>query len=186
MVGLKSRRESIRGDIGGNVCYGYQNATAWRFDALVILIDTREKLPFKFGDAVAFRRAGLQTGDYSILGLENEVAVERKSLDDLISSLSTGRERFQREIDRLVNFPTKAIVVEGSWDDIHAGNYRSKMSPLAAYGSIIGIIADGLPVLMCGKRKKAEVACYALLRIVYNRYQYRLRKLEKGAIIKAS
>ena len=152
-----------------------------------IIIDTREKRPYGFGGKVASEVRKLQTGDYSIAGLENEVAIERKSLDDFIGSLvNSNRETFQRELDRLVHMPTKAIVVEGSWECIKMGQYRSRMNPAAAYGSAMGIIAQGIPIVMAGTRKEAERACYALLRIAYNRYQYRLRDLAKGKIIRAA
>ena len=154
---------------------------------MLIVADTREKKPFTFGGKVTVERRKLQTGDYSIAGLENEVAIERKSLDDFIGSLvNSNRETFQRELDRLVHMPTKAIVCEGSWECIKMGQYRSRMAPAAAFGSAMGIIAQGVPIVMAGTRKEAERACYALLRIAYNRYQYRLRNLEKGRIIRSA
>jgi ERCC4-type nuclease len=153
---------------------------------LVIVIDTREQRPYGFGDKVSIQRKALQTGDYSVAGLENEIAIERKSLDDLIGSLSAGRERFNKELERLKHYPVKAIVCEAAWCHVITGDYRSKMSPAAAYGSIIGIIAMGIPVVMAGGRMEAERACYSILRIAYNRYQAKLHHFSRGKIIKAS
>ncbi len=48
-----------------------------------IVIDTREQMPLVFRHLSAVR-ATLQTGDYSVLGLEHLFAVERKSLADLV------------------------------------------------------------------------------------------------------
>jgi len=53
---------------------------------MIILIDTREKLPFQFGRDLKTVRTKLEVGDYSLKGLEHAVAVERKSLDDFIHS----------------------------------------------------------------------------------------------------
>ncbi len=69
-----------------------------------IVRDSREQSPFHFEDArfdgVEVIEGTLTTGDYSIAGLESRVAVERKSLADFIGSISTGRERFEREVDQ--------------------------------------------------------------------------------------
>ena len=50
-----------------------------------IIIDTREQTPWSFPDGVLIERGTLATGDYTLAGLENIVAVERKSLADFIS-----------------------------------------------------------------------------------------------------
>ncbi|MCA1987342.1 MAG: hypothetical protein LDL27_12865, partial [Desulfovibrio sp.] len=66
-----------------------------------IVVDTREQRPFRFErwPAVILEPGTLPTGDYSLPGLAHRVALERKSLDDLVSCLkSTGRERFEREL----------------------------------------------------------------------------------------
>jgi len=52
-----------------------------------IAIDTRQREPLKFTRLPAVERA-LFTGDYSILGLEDSFAVERKSIDDVASSIA--------------------------------------------------------------------------------------------------
>ena len=53
-----------------------------------IIIDSREQRPFDFlsqnGD-IETERGTLDTGDYSVAGLESRVAVERKSLADLVT-----------------------------------------------------------------------------------------------------
>ena len=48
----------------------------------VIIIDTREQIPWEFRD-LPTEPGTLDTGDYSVSGLEHLIAVERKSLDDL-------------------------------------------------------------------------------------------------------
>ena len=66
-----------------------------------IIIDTREQRPFAFlgqnGD-IETERGTLSLGDYSLAGLTDRVAVERKSLADLVTGLGKERERFQREL----------------------------------------------------------------------------------------
>jgi len=86
---------------------------------LEITIDTREQTPFHFDPEVAKTRIGtVRTGDYACTG-DAGFAVERKSLDDFLGTISSDWERFQREIFRArsagFHLP---IVVEGNLDDI--------------------------------------------------------------------
>lgn len=95
-----------------------------------IVIDTREQSPFTFegirSDAcdgggplvVGFARSTLASGDYSVVGLEEVVGVERKSLADLYSTIGQHRERFERELARLNEFRFAAVVVEADWRNI--------------------------------------------------------------------
>jgi len=88
-----------------------------------IAIDTREQAPYYFnnlhaGSDKSYRpmeiqtaRVTLQQGDYSIVGHESHVAIERKSKADLFGTLSAGRERFQRELERLTNCVKRSAVV---------------------------------------------------------------------------
>ena len=66
-----------------------------------IIIDTREQAPFAFRhermDATT-EPGTLAVGDYSLAGLEDRVAVERKSLPDLVMCLGRERERFERAV----------------------------------------------------------------------------------------
>jgi len=67
----------------------------------LIIVDTREALPIGFPGATT---AGLPTGDYSILGAERRVTIERKTLADFYACVGRERKRFEREMERLVNF----------------------------------------------------------------------------------
>ncbi len=69
-----------------------------------ILIDSREQNPFTFQGrhygGVEIEAASLQTGDYSLAGLQDRIAIERKSLADLVACLGRERGRFERELTR--------------------------------------------------------------------------------------
>ena len=61
-----------------------------------IVIDTREQEPYSFDSRlVAAVRRALPAGDYSVEGMEERVAVERKSLDDFVSTVIHARRRFR-------------------------------------------------------------------------------------------
>ena len=82
-------------------------------EQIVAIIDTREQLPLDLSPLASIRGT-LQTGDYSVRGLENVVAIERKSLDDLLACCGRERDRFEKEIQRLVAYPVRALVIEAS------------------------------------------------------------------------
>jgi len=105
-----------------------------RQDELVVAIDTREQKPYRFPRSEV---KTLATGDYSIVGLEDRVAIERKTKEDAYSSLGQGRARFERELERLSRFDYAAIVVESSLRDFLQAPAFSRMNPKAATNSII-------------------------------------------------
>jgi len=121
---------------------------------ITVIVDTREQRPLDVSPLQAVTGT-LSTGDYSVLGLERVVAVERKSLPDLLACCGTQRNRFQREVDRLLAFPTRCLVVESTWPHLERGNWRSKVTPASVVASLLGWQAAGLPVLMCGNRQRA-------------------------------
>jgi hypothetical protein len=61
-----------------------------------VIVDTREQKPIKF-KGIGSISEKLDYGDYSF---DKILCVERKSLSDLISTLSSGFERFEREVER--------------------------------------------------------------------------------------
>jgi hypothetical protein len=86
---------------------------------LVIVVDTRERYPWKFaGQQVETRRAALRAGDYAVLDADGEVlaAVERKSLANLAADLVSGGLGFA--LGELAALPRAAVVCEGRYADL--------------------------------------------------------------------
>lgn len=131
-----------------------------------IIIDTREQHPFSFeGYPVEIIPGTLNAGDYSIPGFTDRVAVERKSLADLIGCLSSGRERFIRELERLRGYESAAVVVESGFYELAAGRYRSSMSPASAVQSIVSMMQKyRMPFFFAGTRPDAERFAFDFLR----------------------
>ena len=140
------------------------------------ICDTREQTPLDLAPLRTIT-ATLSTGDYSIRGLEHVIAVERKSLSDLLGCIGGDRERFDREVQRLLAYPCRALVVESSWQAIEAGEWRSKITPQAAVGSLLGWIGAGLPVIMAGDHDRAGRVVSRLLFIAARRRYRELRAL---------
>ncbi len=129
---------------------------------LIIKIDTREQRPYKFSVPSEFGK--LDTGDYSISGLEDCIAVERKTMDDLIGSISSGRERFERELLRGKALDYFALVIEGNLSDMSEHRYRSKMLPQAVIQSLIAFsVRYRLPVFFCESREYGQRITESLL-----------------------
>jgi ERCC4-type nuclease len=121
-----------------------------------IWVDSREQLPWSFpGHEVV--RAALHAGDYSVEGLTDKVAIERKSLADFLSSITWGRERFEREMERAAGYARFCIFVEAHRDDLYDGAYQARVNPKAVIGSINSIHARWNIATFChGSRANAE------------------------------
>ena len=103
-------------------------------------------------------------GDYSLVGLQDKVAVERKSLPDLLGCLGRERERFEKELQRGQALDAFAVVVEGSWSDLANGNFRSQINPHAACQSTLAFMARyRVPFLFAGSRPAAEYSVWGFL-----------------------
>lgn len=108
---------------------------------LTVLVDTREQRPFPFPAGVIIQRETLGEGDYTTPKLIDVARIERKSAADLGSTLTHGRERFDREVERLKRFAHRLIVVEGELGDFINGRVRTGMHPNALIGSIASLYA---------------------------------------------
>jgi DNA excision repair protein ERCC-4 len=142
---------------------------------MIILRDSREQLGYDFDrfEGVTVHRAALESGDYSLPGLENIVAVERKELNDLINCLCHDRERFKKELHRLRPYALKAVVIEATPEDIARGRYKSQMKPQAALQSCFAFMVKyGVNFFFAGNRQGGEYATHALLW----KYQQELEK----------
>lgn len=145
---------------------------------IVALIDTREQTPLTLSP-LRTRAATLTTGDYSIEGLTTKIAVERKSLQDLLMCVGRERERFEKEIERLLAFPHKALVLECHPSQISLKQYRGDVSPNAAIASVISWQVKGIPVMWAGDAQTAgEWTARFLYLAVKSRYREMLPLLE--------
>ncbi|HOQ48086.1 MAG TPA: ERCC4 domain-containing protein [Bryobacteraceae bacterium] len=137
-----------------------------------IVIDTREGEPYSFDPrlAGAVRRA-LAAGDYSLAGLEDQVAVERKTLDDFVSTVIHRRRRFRQELRKLSRYRAACVVVEAELLDVLGKRYRSEARPEAVVGATLSILLDyGVPVAFCGNRQAACHFTQAFLLAAHKRW----------------
>ena len=86
----------------------------------VILIDDRERNPFRFGPEFETKRVRLEVGDYTLEGLEDKVVIEKKSgLSELLTDLSGKyRQRFKRFLSRMSQYPIKIMIVQDHLENV--------------------------------------------------------------------
>lgn len=148
------------------------------------IIDTREdpkyfyNLEYAPGKILDHEVAGLYTGDYSIKGLEHLVAVERKSLDDILGCIGSNRERFEREMQRILGYPHRLLIIESTWKTIEDGAYRSRVKTQSAKGSLLGWMSKGIPVHFAGSHAEAGRTVAQFLYVTANRRYKELKALE--------
>lgn len=129
---------------------------------LPIVVDTREQYAYRFtGQQVTTVKRALPCGDYGVAVDGRLVAsVERKSLPDLVSSLTGGTLRYA--VADLAALPRAAVVVE----DRYSAVFRlDRIRP--------AVVADGLaelqirwpnvPLVFCETRQLAEEWTYRFL-----------------------
>lgn len=140
-------------------------------ESLIAIIDTRERKPLDLGD-LPVEFAELRTGDYTLKGYENRLAIEWKGFYDLLICCDNDRTRFENQIHRLLSFPIRALVVEAHWDDFHTKNWRygDIVSQEQVREMLLRIQASGLPVIMAGTHERAGQMVAEYLKFVWNEY----------------
>lgn len=123
-------------------------------DPITVIADTREQRPWSLDPTrFAVERGTLQTGDYTVRGLESQLRVERKSLGDFVGTVIGDWIRFRKELNRLSFFDVALIVVEADLSDVFAKRYESDASPESVIGRANGIFLDhGVQVAWWGSR----------------------------------
>jgi DNA excision repair protein ERCC-4 len=108
-----------------------------------IVTDTREQKPYEFPGVESVIKKALNVGDYTLQGFEDRFAVERKTLNDLATSMGSDRERFEREMVRAQDLDHFAVVIEAEQEEVadYAGtkacpNYYSAIYPNSILGTI--------------------------------------------------
>lgn len=104
---------------------------------IILIQDTREQRGYQSLFRSPCVVDTLSTGDYSLVGLQDRIGIERKSLPDLVSSFTHGRERFEAEFRRARSLEFFAVVIEARLSDITSGAINSGAHPEAILQSIL-------------------------------------------------
>lgn len=131
-----------------------------------ILVDAHERYPYTFaGQQVRTTRKALSCGDYGfVLDGTLVASVERKSLSDLIGSLTSGRLRYA--MAELAALPRAAVVVEDRYPRIF-GQDLVRPAVVADGLAELQVRVPGVPIVFCDSRKMAEEWTYRYLGAAY-------------------
>lgn len=144
----------------------------------VIVVDTREQRPWTFLHLRADKDKGcrplevssyigtLPSGDYSLKGYQHRVAVERKSKEDLFTTVGNGRARFERELARLNALDMAWVIIEADFREccISPPTY-SQLKAKTIHRSLIAweMRYPKVHWWFAANRTAAEVACFRRL-----------------------
>ena len=141
---------------------------------LTFVQDSREQWPFTFG--ALLRPAIFQGGGTEVRGLGEAdygvevdgellpIRIERKSHGDLAGVCGFGRERFERELERLRLYEYAGLIVEASLDDILRGYERSRIPGRTVAASLIAWgIRYRLHVWLAESHRRGAAVCQRIL-----------------------
>jgi ERCC4-type nuclease len=148
-------------------------------ESVQVVVDSREQLPWDLSP-LRMTVGSLQSGDYGLAAAPEAIAIERKSLPDLLGCVTTGRPRFERELQRLLGFPARCVIVEASWSELESACWKSKVSGKAVTGSVLRWVADGIPFLLAGNREMAQAAAARMLYLVAKKNWRQARSFASG------
>jgi len=150
-----------------------------------VIKDTREQDGYYFKEhntCAGMIEQKLDTGDYSILGLEDKLCIERKGcVEELAVNLGQKKYAFLDEIARMQSFPHKFLVLEFSLEDLAKFPEETRI-PIKNKASvkITGKymlkclfefqLYNNVHILFCGNKYNAFLAVSSILKRVNEMY----------------
>lgn len=134
------------------------------------VIDTREKKPFDIPNSVNKK---LDTGDYSVEGYENYIALERKGLPDLFHCLAgQDYKRFKDQLKRVSAMRYGALLVTSNYANISWGYLHSDLPGDEAQNRLIGLSMDyDIPMWLVGNVEEGTKLTLKFLTQAYKRVE---------------
>jgi ERCC4-type nuclease len=141
-----------------------------------IIVDTREQQPWSFDHHITASEK-LDTGDYSVRGIENILCVERKKsvgevatnitekrFKDVVGRMSQFKYAFlllEFSMDQLLSYPVGSNVPRRMWDKI-------KISPNFILKHLVELqVFFNIKVLFCGSASNGEKMALSIMKKVY-------------------
>lgn len=135
------------------------------YNNFTIIVDTREQQPWNFNDYAKAHKK-LDTGDYSIEGLEHILTIERKKsssefatnivesrFKDVVMRLSQFKYSFlllEFDLEDLLIYPEGSTVPKRMWDKV-------KITPSFLIKNILELqLNHNIKVIFCGNAPNAE------------------------------
>lgn len=130
----------------------------------------------------------LDTGDYSLEGLEDKICIERKaSVAEFAKNVGQDQYRFRQEVKRMKEFPHKFIILEFSLSDLmmfpeganipEEGWDKIKISNKFMLRTLMEFqIYDDIHVIFCDSKKNAKWAVLSILKRMNELYNIGRKK----------
>lgn len=146
------------------------------YNKFKIIIDTREQQPWEFERCATASRK-LDTGDYSVEGLESILCIERKkSVSEIANNIT--EKRFKDVIDRMKAYQYAFLILEFDLEDIFRYPIGSnvpkhmwdkiKISPNFIIKNLLELqLLYNIKVLFCGDPSNASRMATSLMKKVY-------------------
>lgn len=148
-------------------------------DPFSIIVDTREQMPWEFGLHVTSHQK-LDTGDYTIKGLEHLLCIERKrSVSEICNNVTEPRFKdvlmrmgkipysfmlFEFDLQEVYSFPVGSEVPKKKWDQLKiSAKYVLKYLTEAQ-------LNYGIHILYCGDAENAEKMAVSIMKRVYEKH----------------
>ena len=154
-------------------------------DKFTVIKDTREQEGYffsAFNTCAGMIERKLDTGDYSIEGLEDKICIERKGcVEELAVNLGQKKYAFLDEIERMKPFPHKFLILEFNVDDVAKFPEETRI-PIKNKASIkiTGkymlkclfefALYNDIQILFCGNKYNAFLAVSSILKRVHEMY----------------
>lgn len=150
-----------------------------------VIKDTREQDGYyfsAFAGCAGMVEQKLDTGDYSIQGLEDKICIERKGcVEELAVNLGQKKYAFLDEIERMKSFPHKFLILEFSLEDLikfpdDTRIPNKKLSSVKITGKYMlkclleFQLYNDVHVLFCGDKYNAFLAVSSILKRVNEKY----------------
>jgi ERCC4-type nuclease len=99
-------------------------------DGFVIVVDTREQYPLfdPIPKGLAVIRDTVKIGDYTIMGLETKVAIERKCESDFFSYIGSERIKTTKKLEAMSNMYFSALVIQVDEYDLYNPSIPTKLT----------------------------------------------------------
>jgi hypothetical protein len=144
--------------------------------AITMLVDTHEHLPYEFQGLVRIAgtiRQALPAGDYAIAEAPDIFCVERRRVEEfntIFSNPSDNRPRFLQELEPLLAFPHRFLVIEGTIQYSKAGGRLGQYHKNGMMDFLDSLTARfGIKIVYSDGREEAEerVANLAVMHYAY-------------------
>jgi len=148
-------------------------------DSFTVIIDTREQIPWEFELHTTAKRK-LDTGDYSIEGLEHLLCIERKrNVAEIANNIT--EKRFKDVLERMSKIQYSFILFEFDLEDVYSFPVGSEIpkklwdklkissSYILKYLTQIQI-NYGIHTLFCGYPENAEKMAVSIMKRIHEKY----------------